>query len=265
MNDVFYKEIYDLINAGQSVAVCTIIRSSGSTPRHVGSHMLVYPDGRILGSVGGGEIENRVIDVAKQSLLDGQPITMTYKFVDPTKGDVGVCGGEAEVFVEPIIPEPTILVIGTGHVGKAVVKLAHFLHFIVIASDDRPGFCSKEELPEADQLFECSMNELPKKIKFTPSLYIILTTRGSEVDIEGLPALLPEPFSYLGIIGSQRRWSVTKKELSKKGITKKQLARVNSPIGLELNAETPEEIAVSILAEIIMRRHHGNGKSMQSQ
>jgi xanthine dehydrogenase accessory factor len=265
MSDVFYKELCDIIDSGQSVVVCTIISSSGSTPRHVGSHMLVYPDGKIHGSVGGGEIENRVIKLAQKSLLDGIPVTMTYKFVDPTKGDVGVCGGEAEVFVEPIIPEPTIVVIGTGHVGKAVVKLAHFLSFNVIASDDRPGFCNKKNLPEADKIFRCLMNELPKKIKFTPSFYVILTTRGSEVDVEGLPALLAEPFSYLGIIGSQRRWLVTKKELSKKGITKKLLARVNSPIGLELNAETPEEIAVSILAEIIMLRHHGNGKSMQSQ
>jgi xanthine dehydrogenase accessory factor len=227
--------------------------------------MIVYPSGMISGSVGGGELEVRVIEAAKQAFKDGESRTIKYRFIDPAKGDVGVCGGEAEVFLEAIVPDPKLIVIGAGHVGKAVASLGHFLGFKVTVSDERPGFCAKEFFPAADELIECKMSDLPSKIKFTPSSYIVLTTQGTDVDVAGLPNILPQPFAYLGIIGSRRRWQVTKKGLIDQGVSQNLLQRVHSPIGLELNAETPEEIAVSIMAEIILNRRHGDGKSMKSQ
>ena len=130
-------------------ALCMVVRSKGSTPRHTGSKMLVYPDGSIVGTVGGGELENRVIAEARQAILDGQSRLLEYDLSDPARGDPGVCGGQVEVFVEPVLPKPTLIVIGAGHVGRAVVHLAKWLGFRVVVNDDRAEFCTPEATPEA--------------------------------------------------------------------------------------------------------------------
>ena len=252
-----YHAIAELEERNETAALCTIVRSQGSTPRHTTSKMLVYPDGRILGTVGGGEVENRVIAEARQVIAEARPRLLAYNMADPARGDPGVCGGQLEIFVEPILPKPVLLLIGAGHVGKAVVHLAQWLGFYVIASDDRPMFCTPEAVPGADEYQPVPMSDLPKRVKITPWTYIVLTTRGMNVDVEGLPALLDAPYAYLGIIGSQRRWAMSRKGLREKGISEEVLDKVHSPIGLEIEAETPEEIAVSILAEIILLR---NGK-----
>ncbi len=244
--------------------LCTIIDSSGSTPRHQGSKMLVFEDGNFIGTVGGGEVEIRVIQEALAAQEDGKTRLLKYSMVDPKQGDPGVCGGTLEVYVEPILPDPLVLIIGGGHVGKAVVHLAKWMGFRVAVSDDRTEFCNKEANPDADEFYPVLMEDLSKHLKFNKQTFIILTTRGANVDINGLPNLLDQPFAYLGIIGSKRRWAVTQKALLEKGISAENLARVHSPIGLELNAETPEEIAVSIMAEILMLKNNGTGKSMKA-
>jgi xanthine dehydrogenase accessory factor len=144
-------------------------------------------------------------------------------------------------------------------VGKAVVHLAKWLGFYVIVSDDRPEFCTPESVPGADEYQAVAMSELPERVKITPWTYIVLTTRGMNVDVEGLPPLLVAPYAYLGIIGSQRRWALARKALAEKGISEEVLDKINSPIGLEIEAETPEEIAVSILGEIIALRNRKPG------
>lgn len=259
-----YLAIADLQTSRESGAVCTIIECSGSTPRHVGSKMLVYPDGRFIGTVGGGEVETRVLQEAIRAIQDGKPRVLRYNMVNPERGDPGVCGGTLEVYVEPILPDPTLVVIGGGHVGKCVVHLAKWLGFQVVVSDDRVEFCNKESNPEADAFFPVAMADLPKEMKINNQTYLVLTTRGAAVDIEGLPGLIEQPFAYLGVIGSKRRWTVTRKGLLDKGIREEQLSRVHTPIGLELNAETPEEIAVSIMAEIIEMRNGGSGSSIKA-
>jgi xanthine dehydrogenase accessory factor len=247
----------------EPVALCTLIKSSGSTPRHEGSKMLVYPDGRIQGTIGGGEVESRVIHEALTALVDGKSRRLSYNMVDPQKGDPGVCGGQVEVFVEPVLPRPEFVIIGAGHVGKKLAHLAHWLGFRVAISDDRPEFCTKEANPDADRFYVGPIAELPKHLKITPQTYLVLTTRGMVVDVAGLPVLLDYEAAYLGIIGSRRRWSMTRKALMDAGIPEAKLARIHSPVGLELNAETPEEIAVSIMAEIIMLRNGGTGAGMK--
>ena len=225
--------------------------------------MLVYPDGHILGTVGGGELENRVRKEALTSLRDGQPRLLSYKMTDPSNGDVGVCGGQVEVFVEPILPAPMLVVIGGGHVGKAVAHLAKWLGFHVAISDDRPEFCTPEANPDGDEFFPFPMAELPLHLNITRQTALVLTTRGNNVDIAGLPSLLESQAGYIGIIGSRKRWSETMKNLNELGITDEQLKRVHSPIGLGIGAETPEEIAVSIMAEVLMLRGGGSGNQMK--
>lgn len=260
-----FQALAELEQQNRAGALCTIIRSHGSTPRHTGSKMLVYADGSFTGTIGGGTMEGRVIDEARQAILDGRPRLLEYSFNDPKRGDVGVCGGQVEVYVEPIQPKPTLVLIGAGHVGKAVVHLARWLGFWVVVSDDRAEFCNPEVTPEGDVYLPVAMEDLPQHLEINPWTYVVLTTRGMNVDVEGLPSLIDTQAAYIGIIGSRRRWAMTRKNLAASGIPDEKLDRVHSPIGLELNAETPEEIAVSIMAEILMLRQGGDGKVMSEK
>lgn len=258
-----YQALSELEKNNESAALCTVISSEGSTPRHVGSKMLVYPDNHFIGTVGGGELESRVIKAAIESLKNGNAQTLSYTMADPSRGDPGVCGGTVEVFVEPILPPAMIVVIGGGHVGKAVVHLAKWLGFRIAVSDDRPEFCNPESVPGADAYYPVEMGKLTEHLKVTPRTYLVITSRGSSVDVQGLPSLLESDAAYIGVIGSKRRWLTTVKALKEKGVSEERIGRVHSPMGLELNAETPEEIAVSIMAEVLMLRDKGTGKVMK--
>ncbi len=259
-----HQALAQLDSSRESAALCTVVKSEGSTPRHVGSKMLVYEDGHFVGSVGGGDLEHRVLDEAWMAMADGKPRLLYYTMSDPSRGDPGVCGGQVEVFVEPILPPATLVIIGGGHVGKAVAHLAKWLGFRVAVSDDRPEFCNPEMIPDADEFIVCPMEELSKRMKINNRAFLVLTTRGTSVDAAGLPPLLEAGPAYIGVIGSRRRWAVTVKELKARGLTDEKIARVHSPIGLELQAETPEEIAVSIMAEVLMLRDQGTGKPMKA-
>jgi len=258
-----YTALSELEFSHQPAALCTVVKTSGSTPRHSTSKMLVYIDGHFLGTVGGGELENRVRHEALASMQDGKPRLLSYNMTDPSRGDAGVCGGQVEVFVEPILPAPMVVVLGGGHVGKAVAHLAKWLGFRVAVSDDRPEFCTHESNPDADEFYPVPMSELPLHLNITRQTALILTTRGNNIDIAGLPTLLESQAGYIGVIGSRKRWSETVKSLNEAGISDEQLKRVHSPIGLGIGAETPEEIAVSIMAELLRLRGEGSGKHMQ--
>ncbi len=260
-----YQALSEIEANNKSAALCTVVKSEGSTPRHVGSKMLVYPDGKFIGTVGGGDLEHRVLDEAWMAMTDGQPRFLHYNMSDPSRGDPGVCGGQVEVFVEPILPPPLLVVIGAGHVGKAVAHLAKWLGFRVAVSDDRAEFCNAETIPDADAFYPVTMDNLPAHLKIDWRTYLVLTTRGANVDIAGLAPLLDSPAAYIGVIGSKRRWATTVKALKEKGVSDEKIKRVHSPMGLELQAETPEEIAVSIMAEVLMVRDKGTGNAMSGK
>jgi xanthine dehydrogenase accessory factor len=261
-NRSVFEELAEIERTGRAAALATVVRARGSIPRHAASKMLVHADGRTLGSVGGGEMEERVRQAALRSLADGLPQLLHYTFQDPAQGDPGVCGGEVDVFVEPVGRQATIVVVGEGHVGRAVLHLARWLGFRTVVCDDRAEFATAGSAPEADQAIACPMGDLAGRLSITPDTYLVLTTRGVPLDVEALPALLTSPAAYIGVIGSRKRWETTAQELRARGITPEALEKVTSPMGLELNAETPEEIAVSILAQIILRRRGGSGKPM---
>jgi xanthine dehydrogenase accessory factor len=262
---LIFQALAELEQTHKPAALCTVVKTSGSTPRHSTSKMLIFSDGHIIGTVGGGELENRVVKEALASLLDGKPRNLAYSMVDPARGDPGLCGGQVEVFVEPILPSPMLVIVGGGHVGKAVAHLAKWLGFRVAVSDDRAEFCTPEANPDADEFYPVPIAELPLHLTITSQTALVLTTRGSNVDVTGLPALLDTQAGYIGVIGSRKRWNTTIKELNQQGLSGKKLARVHSPIGLGIGAETPEEIAVSIMAEILMLRGSGSGRPMQNQ
>ena len=245
------KRLNQAITAGKSVVLCTIVNTKGAVPRHAGAKMLVYSDGRYEGTVGGGEVEYRVLDEAMASFKDGKTRFLTYDMIDPERGDAGICGGVVTVFVEPFLELPTIVVVGAGHVGKPIVHLAKWLGFRVVVSDDREDLCNPEETPGGDLYLPVPMSQIPEKIDLGPRTYMVLVTRGVDVDIEGLPAILDTNVPYIGLIGSKRRWTHTQEKLIEKGISKEAIERIKSPIGIFINAETPNEIAISVMAEII--------------
>ncbi|GBL17381.1 dehydrogenase [Anaerolineae bacterium] len=255
-------ELDALLRRGESAALCTVVSTRGSVPRSVGTKMLVRLDGSLLGTVGGGQMESRVIDAARETLRSGQPQLLHYSLMDLKVGDPGICGGTMEIFVEPAEPLPTLLVIGGGHVGAALVRLGGWLGFRVVLTDDRAEFCNAQAVPGADEYLVLAAAALPAALTFHRNMYIVLPTRGMAVDLDYVPMLLAQPHAYFGVIGSKRRWATTVDALHERGISAAQLAGVRAPMGLELNAETPEEIAVSILAEIIMLRRGGTGAPM---
>ncbi|MCE7948209.1 MAG: xanthine dehydrogenase [Chloroflexi bacterium CFX4] len=257
------EALYQAQQSGNAVALATVIRTHGSMPRHAGSKMLIYSDGKIMGTVGGGAMEGRVIQDGLAALADGQPRMVSYTLNDLRDGDPGVCGGSADIFVEPYGVLPTLVVIGCGHVGKALAELGKWLGFRVLVSDDRAELCSPEHIPNMHGYIVAPPSEVAARIPLTPQTYVAAVTRGLPVDEQLFPTLLSAPIPYIGLIGSRRRWALTVKALEERGVSREQLARVRAPIGLELNAETPQEIALSIMAEIVMLRRGGDGKPMQ--
>ena len=257
-----YARVAALEAEGKQAVLVTVVAARGSVPRHEGSKMLIFPDGSTEGTIGGGDMEHRVIGEALAALADGQLRVRDYVFQDPAQGDVGVCGGEIQVVIEPIQPKPGLLVIGAGHVGNAAAHLGKWLGFEVTLVDDRPDFAGSSDVPDLDRVVTCAMKDISDHVGIHAQTYILLTTRGVDLDVEGLPNLLASPAAYIGVIGSRRRWETTVDQLRQAGVPEDQIQRVTSPMGLELNAETPEEIAVSVLGQVIMQRRGGSGESM---
>lgn len=263
-NPRILQELLDAQRESTAVVLATIVRARGSVPRHSGTKMLVYADGRTSGTIGGGEMEARVIAAARTCLQNGRPEIIDYALVDPGRGDPGVCGGEVEIYLEPYGAPATVLVVGCGHVGREVAALAHWLGYRVLAYDDRAGLATPEQVPEADAYLTGDLAEVLQTTAVTPNTYIVVVTRNVTVDLELLPVLAGTPAPYIGVMGSRRRWVHTRDLLREGGMPEDQLARFHSPLGLELNAESPREIALSILAEITMLRREGTGERMHA-
>jgi xanthine dehydrogenase accessory factor len=254
-DELIYQTILDARRQGRPLALATVVRAQGSVPRRAASKMLIFADGRTVGTVGGGEIEARAIEVGQEALRDGQARLETLSLSGPGQDAVGVCGGQVEVFIEPILAPPTVLVLGCGHVGQAVAHLARWLGFRVAVSDDREELCTPEHAPGADLYLP---GEVAAVLSHTPidgQTYVVALMRSYTCDVAALPILLETEAAYIGVIGSRRRWASAVKELEALGIEERALERVHTPIGLDLGAETPEEIALSIMAEIMALRN----------
>jgi len=236
-----YQEIAELEKSGKPAVLCTVVETKGSAPRHEGTKMLVYPDGSFSGTVGGGEIENQVKKEALKAFEDRKTRLLHYNLVDPARGDVGICGGQVEVYVEPILPKLTLVVIGAGHVGRQVAFLGHWLGYRVIVTDDRPEFATPESMPGADEYIVSEMADLPQKVNINEFTCIIATTRGGDVDIAGLAPLLDTKAGYIGVIGSKRRWEFTKKGLLAQGVDPENLNEFIHPLDWTFRLKLPKK------------------------
>lgn len=250
-----YGKLDEATKKGQPVCLCVVIETKGAVPRHAGSKMLVYPDGQTYGTVGGGEVENKTVDAALLALKSGRPEILRFTLDPSGKNPVGICGGDVTVYIEPQSVRPILLILGAGHVGRSVAKFAQLLGFRVIVSDDRTELCTTEQIPGDVEFLPIPMQNIPSQIEIDEQVYIVGVSRGSDVDVIGLPAILEHTPAYIGLMGSIKRWETTKKGLLDQGVSREKIDQIKSPIGVDIEAETPDEIAISILAEVIKARN----------
>ncbi len=213
--------------------------------------MLVFDDGTASGTVGGGEVEALVISDALDAIAAGRTRLTTYTLQEPLRGDPGVCGGTMTIALEPYMPPPTVFVIGAGHVGRAVIDLAHWLGYRTIAVDDRAELVTAEALPNADIRFGGDVADAIAANPITHDTSVVVVTRSFTMDAQIVPLLLKTPAHYIGVMGSKRRWSSTRAALGEVEVSDQDLARIHAPIGIEIGAESVEEIAVSIMSQVI--------------
>ena len=256
-----YREIAELLDRHPAVALATVVRSSGSTPRHAGAKMIVLPNRSTRHTVGGGKFEDLVIQEALDLLRNGSSSSLrTFPFRPEGPDSFGsVCGGEAVVFTEVIGQAPRLLIVGAGHCGLALARAASTLDFQITVVDDRRDYCDPSRFADArvDQVLYAGdqFADLPATRE---SDYVVLVSRSHQTDTAALRHLVERPLRYLGMIGSKRRVETVFQDLRDAGVANSALERVHAPIGIELGAETPAEIAVSILAEIVRVRRQGS-------
>ena len=247
-----YQEIVRIRAEGGEAALATIVSATGSTPREEGAKMLVRADGSILGTIGGGSLEAQVIAEAIKVIGQGKPKQLHFSLTaKEVEAEGMLCGGEAEVFIEPILTTPTLYIFGGGHISLPLAKMGKLLGFKTAVIDDRAEFANAVRFPEADAIIAEDFAKSFPRLKIDKSSYIVIVTRNHQYDDMVLEWAAGTKAKYIGMIGSKTKTKAVFSHLIAKGIAKEQLARVHAPIGLEINAQTPEEIAVSILAEII--------------
>ena len=256
--DIF-EEIVALRNAGRRGALATITSVRGSIPSFQTSKMLVRDDGSILGTIGGGCVEAEVWQAAREVMEEEKPRTLTFNLNNNPKYDTGlVCGGTLEVFVEPILPVPVLYLFGAGHVAVNTSKVAHAAGFDIVVVDDRETYANRERFPEAREVIAEEYEQAFQRLTPGEASYIVIVTRGHRDDMRVLRWAVQTPARYIGMIGSRRKTISTFKELIQEGMEPSLFERVSAPIGLEIGAVTPEEIAVSIVAELIAVRRNSS-------
>jgi xanthine dehydrogenase accessory factor len=255
MTDI-YQEIVRIKKAGEEAALVTIVSASGSTPREEGAKMLVKPDGTIAGTIGGGSLEAQVIKEAVGVIKQGKPKHLHASLTAEEAGEEGmICGGDLEVFIEPILTTPTMYIFGGGHISLSLARIGKLIGFKIAVIDDRAEYANAERFPEAEMVLAENFSQAFSKLKIDKTSYIVIVTRGHQNDEEVLEWAVGTPAKYIGMIGSKSKVKTIYSHLLAKGASQKTLDGVRSPIGLAIGAQTPEEIAVSIMAEIIKVRH----------
>lgn len=256
------KEALKRIDKGEVIALVTIVETKGSTPREVGAKMMVDKDGLISGTIGGGITEAKIIEEAKQALREGKEKLLDYHLTKEEAAlDKGaICGGDMKVFIDVLQPKEEVLIFGGGHIAICVSKLAKMVGFKVTIIDDRKEFANQDRFPEADEIIAEDIEKALTHLKITPSTYIIVVTRGHLEDEEVLGSVIRSEAAYIGMIGSRKKNATVFQNLEEQGISEEELKKVHAPIGIDIGAQTPEEIGVSIIAEIIQSRRGNKSK-----
>jgi xanthine dehydrogenase accessory factor len=240
---------------GERAALVTVVATEGSTPQKAGARMLVYADGRIFGTIGGGCLEAEMTWRAKAAIEAGKARLVSYDLTPDQAGEDGlVCGGRMQVFIEPIEGTPVLCLFGAGHVAQPLARMAKACGFRVELADDRVKFANEQRFPEADRIVVDEFAAAAGKMTLGPNSYAIVVTRGHKGDGEALRAVLGRGLRFVGLLGSRPKVVHIFAALVEQGVAREELATVHAPLGLEIGAQTPDEIAVSILAEMIAVR-----------
>ncbi|HEX6503039.1 MAG TPA: XdhC/CoxI family protein, partial [Terriglobales bacterium] len=252
-----YEEIVKLRQQGRRGAVATIVNVRGSIPSFKTAKMLVRDDGSICGTIGGGCVEADVWQAAREVMESEKPRTLSFNLNQSPKYDTGlVCGGTLDIFVEPVLPPALLYIFGAGHVAASLYKTAHNAGFDVIVVDDREAYANRDRFPDAREVVADDFEQAMKRLSPSESSYIVIVTRGHRDDMRCLRWAVQTPARYIGMIGSRRKTAAIFKELVSEAVPAKLFERVHAPVGLDIGAVTPEEIAVAITAELIAVRRH---------
>jgi xanthine dehydrogenase accessory factor len=256
MNQEVFAALNEALQRGDEVALVTIVSSTGSTPQRIGAKMLVYADGRTVGTIGGGCYENEAFWKAREAITSRKPFKLKFDLNDDFAQETGlVCGGQMEVFVEPVEPSPELYIFGAGHVGYFTARLAYEVGFEVHVIDDREKFANSERFGEGIQV---EVENIPAWLdahQLPPTAYAVIVTRGHTHDLDAMRSLAARTLRYLGLIGSKAKVKRIFDALLEEGAAPTSLSAIHAPIGLDIGAITPQEIAVSIVAELIAVKH----------
>lgn len=258
--DVF-EELVRLRKLGRKCALATIVEVGGSIPSFQSAKLLVREDGSMVGTVGGGCVEAQVFTAAREAMETGRPKLLNFNLGQDVAYESGlICGGQVDIFVEPILPQPRALIFGAGHISKSLSKVASLAGFATCVVDDRESYANRERFPDADEVLAGEYEAVFPGLAVNEVSYVIIVTRGHRDDLRVLRLAAVTAARYVAMIGSQRKVISVVKELEKEGVPREALERIHAPMGLEIGAVTPEEIAVSVVAEMIAVRRNADSK-----
>ncbi|MCZ2148429.1 MAG: XdhC/CoxI family protein [Bryobacterales bacterium] len=252
-----YEELVRLRRSGQKCAIATIVQVNGSIPSYESAKLLVREDGSMVGTIGGGCVEAEVWNAAREAMETERSHHMTFNLGQDAAYDNGlICGGQLNIFIEPVLPQPFAYIFGAGHISKSLSKIADLAGFATVIIDNREQFASRDRFPEAGSIFAEEYEDAFPKLEVNESSYIIIVTRGHRDDMRVLRWAVSTPARYVAMIGSRRKTINVVKELEKEGIPRSAFEKIHAPMGFDIGAITPEEIAVSVVAEMIAVRRN---------
>jgi xanthine dehydrogenase accessory factor len=252
-----YDQLNQLRDKNIPSALVTVIATKGSTPRDTGAKMIVCGDGKVYGTIGGSVVEAMVIEEAQECLKTNTPKKVWHDLDDQEKKDTGmICGGKMEFFIEPVNVTSQLYIFGGGHVALPLARFASMIGFSYSIVEDRPEFAIAERFPDARELILAIPNEIEEKVELLETDYVAIVTRSHELDYQALKKVLNHSVKYIGLIASKVKKKQVFEQLRKEGYSDEIISQIHSPIGLDINAQTPEEIAISIIAELIQVKNN---------
>jgi xanthine dehydrogenase accessory factor len=256
-----YAEIVRLRRAGRKCVLATIVDARGSVPSFTSSKLLVRDDGSTAGTVGGGCVEGQVLAAAREVMRSGKPKHLSFELNQDAAQENGlICGGQVEIYVEPVLPEPVAFLFGAGHVSKSLSAIASIAGFSTVIVDDRESFANRARFPEADEIHAGDYETVFPKLSINDSSFVLIVTRGHKDDLRVLRLAAATSARYVAMIGSRKKVLETVRLLAAEGLPESALERIHAPMGLDIGAITPEEIAVAVVAEMIaVRRNAQSG------
>jgi xanthine dehydrogenase accessory factor len=252
-----YEELVRLRNLGQKCALATIVQVRGSIPSYESAKLLVREDGSMIGTIGGGCVEGEVWNVAREVIASEKPRHITFNLGQDAAYDNGlICGGQLDIFVEPVLPVPHAFIFGAGHISKSLSKAATLAGFSTVVVDNRDSFANRERFPEAAEVHAGEYEEVFPKLAINETSYVVIVTRGHRDDMRVLKLAIATQARYIAMIGSKRKVLNVIRELEKEGIARTAFGRIHAPMGLDIGAISPEEIAIAVAAEMIAVRRN---------